>query len=164
MYAAGVLTVSDSTARGEREDKGGPIIARLLAKNSYDVLIQKVVPDEQDIISRTIIEWADEKGIDLIVTTGGTGLTPRDVTPEATQAVITRDIAGIPEAMRAKGMEENPRAMLSRAVAGVRGGTLIINLPGSPAGVETGLSVVLPVLMHTIDKIKGDNTPCCDRD
>lgn len=163
MYAAGVLTISDSAARGEREDIGGPIIARFLSQNGFNVLIQKIVPDEERIIREILIEWTDKKGVDIIFTTGGTGLTPRDITPEATRAVIKRDIPGIPEAMRAIGMQENPRAMLSRAVAGVRGQTLIINLPGSPAGVETGLSVVMPVLKHTIDKIKGDKTPCCEK-
>jgi molybdenum cofactor synthesis domain-containing protein len=163
MYTAGILTISDSAAKGEREDIGGPVIARLLGQNGFDVLIQRMAPDEERLISETLIEWADKKGVDIVVTTGGTGLTPRDITPEATRAVITRDIPGIPEAMRAIGLKKNPRAMLSRAVAGVRGHTLIINLPGSPAGVETGLSVVMPVLKHAIDKIKGDKTPCCEK-
>ncbi|MGQ9812589.1 MAG: MogA/MoaB family molybdenum cofactor biosynthesis protein [Dissulfurimicrobium sp.] len=163
MYTAGVLTISDSAAKGEREDISGPLIAELLGQNGFDVLIQRITPDEERLIREILIEWADKKGVDIIFTTGGTGLTPRDITPEATRAVITRDIPGIPEAMRAIGLAENPRAMLSRAMAGVRGQTLIINLPGSPAGVKAGLSVVMPVLKHAIDKIKGDKTPCCEK-
>ncbi|MGQ9500269.1 MAG: MogA/MoaB family molybdenum cofactor biosynthesis protein [Dissulfurimicrobium sp.] len=163
MYTAGVLTISDSAAKGEREDISGPLIAELLGQNGFDVLIQRITPDEERLIREILIEWADKKGVDIIFTTGGTGLTPRDITPEATRAVITRDIPGISEAMRAIGLAENPRAMLSRAMAGVRGQTLIINLPGSPAGVKAGLSVVMPVLKHAIDKIKGDKTPCCEK-
>ncbi|MGB9711842.1 MAG: MogA/MoaB family molybdenum cofactor biosynthesis protein [Dissulfurimicrobium sp.] len=163
MYTAGILTISDSASKGDREDASGTVISRLLSKKGFDVLIHKIVPDEQQTISKILMEWVDEKEVDIIVTTGGTGLTPRDTTPEATMAVITRLIPGIPEAMRAAGIGENPRAMLSRAVAGVRKRTLIINLPGSPAGVETGLSVIMPILKHAIDKIKGDNTPCCER-
>jgi molybdenum cofactor synthesis domain-containing protein len=127
------------------------------------VRLSRIVPDELDTIKSVLIEWSDEHVLDLIITTGGTGLFPRDVTPDATVAVIEREIPGIQEAVRAKGGAATPMAMLSRGVAGVRGKTLIINLPGNPAAVRDGLEVVLPVLAHAIEKINGDTTPCGDR-
>jgi molybdopterin adenylyltransferase len=159
MFKIGIITASDKGARGEREDISGRTIANLLADfgavNEYTV-----VPDEQDLLSREMIRMADEQGIDLILTTGGTGLGPRDVTPEATLAVIDRIVPGIPEAIRAKSLEKTSRAMLSRAVAGMRGRTLIINLPGSPRGVEECLAVVLPALEHGLAIMKGEASEC----
>ncbi len=160
VYTAGVLTVSDSASRGEREDTAGPYIVRKLEENHCNVLLHKAVPDNSEQIEKTLMDWCNRADVDLIITTGGTGPSPTDVTPDATMAVIEREIPGIPEAMRLKGLESTPRAMLSRAVAGIRGGTLIINLPGSPSAVKQGMKVILPVLGHLMDKIKGDPTPC----
>jgi molybdopterin adenylyltransferase len=159
MIKIGIITASDKGSRGEREDISGRTIARLLAQLGT-VSDYTVVPDEQDLLSREMIRMADEQGVDLILTTGGTGLGPRDVTPEATLAVINRIVPGIPEAIRSKSLDKTSRAMLSRAVAGMRGRTLIINLPGSPRGVEECLEVVLPVLEHGLAIMKGTAGEC----
>jgi molybdopterin adenylyltransferase len=159
-FRAGILTISDSAYRGERADEGGPLIRRLLHQGGHEVLAQEIVPDEQHEIAETFIAWTDGGMVDVIISTGGTGLSPRDVTPEATRSVIEREVPGIVEAVRLRGLEDTPRAMLSRAVAGIRRQTLIVNLPGSPAAVQQGMEVLLPVLRHALKKIKGDQTPC----
>lgn len=160
MFSTGILTVSDKGSRGEREDLSGPEIRRLVAGLPAQVVVSEVVPDEEEQIARKLIEYADEKSLDLVLTTGGTGLSPRDVTPEATRRVLDREIPGIAEAMRTEGLKITPLAMLSRAVAGVRCRTLIINLPGSPGAVRENLAVLLPVLKHALEKIQGDPREC----
>ncbi len=159
IFTIGIVTASDKGSRGEREDISGKTIARML-EDIGTIKEYTVVPDEQEVISQEIIRMADECGIDLILTTGGTGLGPRDVTPEATLAVIDKLVPGIPEAIRAKSLEKTSRAMLSRAVSGIRGRTLIINLPGSPRGVEECLEVVLPALEHGLAIMKGQAGEC----
>jgi molybdopterin adenylyltransferase len=153
-FRAAVLTISDLGARGEREDTSGAAIKELLSGADITVDRHDVIPDERDQISQRLTAWAG-KGISLIVTTGGTGLGPRDVTPDATRAVLDYEVPGIAEAMRAEGLTHTPMAMISRAVAGVRSQTLIINLPGSPKGVRESLSVVLPVLTHALELLSG---------
>jgi molybdenum cofactor synthesis domain-containing protein len=150
--------MSDRGSRGEREDKSGPVIGELLKGIDADILYYEVIPDEKEIIKEKLIEYSEK--VDLILTTGGTGLGPRDVTPEATMEVIERDIPGIAEIMRFEGVKKTPRAVLSRAVAGVRGKALIVNLPGSPAAVKENLSVIMDILPHAIEKIKGDTKDC----
>ena len=157
MITVAVLTLSDRGARGEREDTSGPAIAEIL-KGMAEVKYSAVLPDERDLIKDKLIEYAGR--VDLILTTGGTGLSPRDVAPEATRAVIEREIPGIAEAMRIEGLKNTRRSMLSRAVAGVRGRTLIINLPGSPKAVRENLSVILDVIPHAVEKIKGSAGDC----
>jgi molybdenum cofactor synthesis domain-containing protein len=158
---AGVLTVSDSAAtKGGRQDTSGPLAAELLSKAGFLITATATVPDEQKDISELLRKWSDELCLELVITTGGTGLFPRDVTPEATANIIEREVSGIQEAIRAAGMRHTPRAMLSRGLAGIRGETLVINLPGSPSAVKEGLETVMPVLEHAIAKIKGDTTPC----
>lgn len=160
-FKAGVLTVSDSAAKtGGRQDTSGPIVVDLLKKAGFAVVAMLTVADETKDIASCLKEWSDNLNLDLVLTTGGTGVFPRDVTPEATAEVLDRDIPGIPEAMRIKGLEQTPMSMLSRGVAGVRGKTLIINLPGSPSAVRDGLETVMPALRHAINKINGDPTPC----
>ena len=159
MFNIGIITASDKGARGEREDISGKTIATILA-GLGTVQHYVVVADEQEALSREMIHMADRLGVDLILTTGGTGLGPRDVTPEATLAVIDRQVPGIAEVMRAKSLEKTNRAMLSRAVAGTRGRTLIINLPGSPKGVQECLEVVLPALEHGLAIMKGQASEC----
>ncbi len=160
MYRVGILTVSDRSSRGEREDLSGPAVAEAVAGLSGAVVVaREIVPDERDEIAAVLRRWA-AKGLDLVLTTGGTGMTPRDVTPEATRAVIEREAPGFAEAMRAASLAVTPHAMLSRAVAGMRGCTLIINLPGSPKAARENLQTVLPALPHALDKLRGDPAEC----
>lgn len=160
MYRAAVLTVSDRSSRGERPDAGGPLVAELLKNAGYEVAETAIVPDEQDQIEKKLREMADRGGVQLVVTTGGTGFAPRDVTPEATLAVCDRLTPGIPEAMRYASMQVTPRAMLSRAQAGIRGRTLIINLPGSPKAAKENLEAVLPALSHGLEMLSGAPADC----
>ncbi len=160
MITAAILTISDKGSRGEREDLSGAEIRAMLAALPAEVRAYEIVPDEIEQISAKIIHFTDELGVDLVVTTGGTGVTPRDVTPEATRAVIERELPGMSEAMRAESLKKTPHAMISRAVCGTRGQSLIINLPGSPRGVRENLAVLMPALMHTIKKIKGSTEEC----
>ena len=157
MITIAVLTLSDKGAKGEREDKSGPAIADML-KGFGEVKYYDILPDERDLIKQRLLEYVNK--VDLILTTGGTGLSPRDVTPEATWDVIEREIPGIAEAMRMESLRKTNRAMLSRAVAGVRGQTLIVNLPGSPAAVKENLEVILDVIPHAVEKIKGGQEEC----
>ena len=159
MFKIGIITASDKGSRGEREDASGRLIATMLQELGQ-ILSYKVVADDADLISREMIVMADQLGVDLILTTGGTGLGPRDVTPEATLAVVDRQVPGIAEAMRAKSLQITSRAMLSRAVAGMRSKTLIINLPGSPKGVQECLEVILPALEHGLAIMKGEASEC----
>jgi molybdopterin adenylyltransferase len=160
VIQAGVITVSDRGSRGEREDLSGREIAKLLATMDILVTATAIIPDEKDIIKATLKDFADGKCLDLIVTTGGTGVSPRDVTPDATLEVIDKEVPGMAEAMRQASLAVTPHAMISRAVAGIRGRSLIVNLPGSPKGVRENLAVVLPALPHAIEKIKGDQRDC----
>ena len=160
MIKAGIITISDRGYRGEREDLSGKEIERLVKELPAEIVAYEIIPDERDEIEGKLIEFSDKLGLDLILTTGGTGVAPRDVTPEATMAVIERELPGMAEAMRAESLKKTPNAMISRAIAGIRGETLIINLPGSPKAVRENLSVVLPAIEHTISKIKGDPTEC----
>jgi molybdenum cofactor synthesis domain-containing protein len=161
-YSAAILTSSDSSSRGEYEDTSGAAIRELLTSIGFDIKTYEVLPDERDLITDHLRTWADSGSVQLIVTTGGTGLGPRDVTPEATRAVLDYEVPGIAEAMRAEGLKHTPMSMISRAVAGVRNGVLIINLPGNPKAVRENLAVVLPVLRHALDLLAGggkDHTP-----
>jgi len=160
LIRAGVLTLSDKGSRGEREDLSGPEAIRMLREVGIETVHSEVVPDEAEIIAAKLVEFADRLGLDLVVTTGGTGVSPRDVTPDATLRVIDREIPGMAEAMRRESMLKTPHAMISRAVAGTRGQTLIVNLPGSPKGVRETLAVILPAIKHAIEKIKGDPRDC----
>jgi molybdenum cofactor synthesis domain-containing protein len=160
VIRAAVVTVSDRSFRKERADSSGPAVAEILARLPAEVEQRVVVPDEQRLISRAICHFSDVLGMDLVVTTGGTGVDPRDVTPEATWDVIDREIPGLAEVMRAESQKRVPTAMLSRAVAGVRGKTLIVNLPGSPGGARENLESVLSVIPHAIEKIRGGGGDC----
>lgn len=152
----GILTVSDRSARGQREDASGPALKRLVEEQSWSVTEQSLVPDEEEMIRDLLIAWADSGDLDIILTTGGTGFSPRDVTPEATRAVIRREAPGLAEAMRAASLKVTPHAMLSRIITGIRKKTLIINLPGSPKGAVENLQVVIPVLPHAIQLLSED--------
>jgi len=155
----GILTVSDKGAKGEREDLSGPAIRELVEAAGGQVVRALIVPDEQTDIRAALIAWSDE-GLDLVLTTGGTGFSPRDWTPEATRSVIEREAPGLAEAMRRAGAEKTPTAILSRAVAGLRKMTLIVNLPGSERAVRESLATILPVLPHAIGVLKGTATEC----
>jgi len=156
VITVGVLTISDRCSRGETEDKSGPIIAQIARERlGAEVKLSVCVPDERELIAGTLIAWCDEQGVDLILTTGGTGFAPRDVTPEAMREVIEREAPGLAEAMRREGARLTPHAMLSRAVAGIRKSTLIVNLPGSAKAVQENLETILPALPHGIEILKG---------
>lgn len=160
MYQAAVLTVSDRSFRGERPDAGGPLVAELLRAAGYEIVKTAIVPDEQPEIEAVLKAIADAGEVQLLVTTGGTGFSPRDVTPEATLAVCDRMTPGIPEAMRYASMRVTNRAMLSRAQAGIRKGTLILNLPGSPKAAKENLEAVLPALAHGLEMLSGQPADC----
>lgn len=161
MFRVGIITASDKGAAGEREDLSGPAIRELLKETGgWQVTQYVVLPDEQKQLEETMTRWCDEGLVDLILTTGGTGFSPRDRTPEATAAVCERMAPGIPEAMRAMSMQITPRAMLSRAAAGIRKGTLIVNLPGSPKAVRENLAFLLPSLPHGLEILEGKTSEC----
>ena len=160
MFKAAVLTVSDRSFRGERPDAGGPLVVEILKNAGYAVTETAIVTDEKGRIEAALRQWCDREPVDLIVTTGGTGFAPRDVTPEATLAVCDRLTPGIPEAMRYASMQVTNRAMLSRAAAGIRKGALIVNLPGSPKAVRECLEFLLPTLAHGLEVLKGTGGEC----
>lgn len=155
MYKVVVLTISDRCSRGEREDESGKVIQELIKNLPLNIVKYEIIPDELELIKKKLIKYADKLKVDLVLTDGGTGFTPRDVTPEATKAVIDKEVPGIPEAMRSECFKLSPRAILSRAVAGIRGRTLIINFPGSPKAVKESLEVIMDIIVHALDMIAG---------
>jgi molybdenum cofactor synthesis domain-containing protein len=159
-FRAAILTVSDRGARGERADLSGPEISKIVEAAGMAVVERRIVPDEKEAIRRTLLEWCDNGGVDLLLTTGGTGVSPRDVTPDATREVVEKEIPGMAEVMRRRSSNLTPHAMISRAVAGIRGRTLIVNLPGSPKGARENLLVLMDALPHAIEKIRGDERDC----
>ena len=157
---AGILTVSTMGSQGKRRDESGDIATRMLEEEGFSVLKRDVVPDDLERIADVLMEWADRSRLALILTSGGTGLSPNDVTPQAMEQVIDYQVPDMAEAMRAESLKITPHGMISRAMVGVRGSCLIINLPGSPAGVKENLSVVLPALKHALSKLGGDTSDC----
>lgn len=160
MIKVGILTISDKASVGTREDTSGALLHQLVAELPAEVVYYKIIPDEREEIQGHLANLADKQKLDLVLTTGGTGVAPRDVTPEATEGVIERLVPGMGEAMRMEGFRRNPRAIISRGIAGIRGRTLIINLPGSTRGVRENFAVLQPALPHTLEKIHGDEGDC----
>jgi len=160
MIKVGILTISDKGSRGEREDLSGKVIEELVKKIKGEVKYYRIIPDEKDIIQEELIKTVDNLNLDLILTTGGTGLGKRDVTPEATLAIIEKEIPGISEIIRVKSFKKTNRAILSRGMAGIRKESLIINLPGSPKGVRESLEIILDALPHGLEILKGQVTEC----
>ena len=160
-YQAAVITVSDKGFRGEREDTSGPALCAIAENYGLEVAYRAIVPDEAEDIRRELVKCANELGISLILTTGGTGFSPRDITPEATKTVIERETPGIPEAMRAASMRITPRGCLSRSVAGIRGGSLIVNLPGSEKAAKENILSVMDALMHGLDMLASSGSADC---
>jgi len=159
-YRCGVLTLSDKGSRGEREDTSGPRLQAMLQAQGYEIAAYRIIPDRQTLIEQTLIEWVDEQRLDLIVTTGGTGVSPSDRTPEATKAVIELEIPGLGEAMRQASLQKTVQAVWSRGIAGIRKGCLIVNVPGSRKAAEENLKTILPALQHGIEKLKGGDADC----
>jgi len=160
IFKVGILTVSDKGWRGERQDRSGEVIREILSQIGAHIANYDIVPDEKNLIAEKLIKWADEDKVDVIITTGGTGLSPRDVTPEATLAVVDKVAPGFAEVMRAESLKKTPHAMLSRAVSGTRGGCLIINLPGSPKAARECLESILPALPHAVETLRGQGGEC----
>jgi len=160
MFKVVILTLSDKGSKGERDDASGPLIEEMVKALPGQVIYYEIIPDEKALIIEALKKSADQLRADLILTTGGTGLSPRDVTPDATLAVIDKQVPGFAEAMRAESLKKTPHAMISRAVVGIRGTSLIVNLPGSPKSVRENLSVILPALPHALSKLKGDPADC----
>lgn len=159
VFRIGILTLSDKGAAGARIDESGRLLSEM-ASELGEIVCYEILPDDQAQISHLLASWADSRRLDLILTTGGTGLSPRDVTPEATQDVIERPVPGIAEVMRLESLKKTPHAMLSRGIAGIRGETLIINLPGSPRAVRENFAVTIPALKHGLAKLAGDPADC----
>ena len=159
-FTFGVLTMSDKGSRGEREDTSGPYLVKTLRDLGYRQKAYAIIPDKVADIKNTLIKWVDDEKLDLVVTTGGTGVAPTDVTPEAMVDVIEKDIPGMAEAMRAESLKKTPNAVLSRGRAGIRGISLIINLPGSEKAAQENIAVLLPALAHALDKIQGGTSDC----
>ncbi len=157
---AGILTLSDKGARGERVDLSGPALTEWLKPKGVETELYEMIPDDEDLIAEKLSQWADSGSLDIILTTGGTGVSPRDVTPEATMRILDKVIPGLGELMRFKSLAKTPSAAISRAVAGIRGRTLIINLPGSPRGAVENLEAVWDAVPHAVAKIQGDPSDC----
>jgi molybdenum cofactor synthesis domain-containing protein len=155
---AAVVTISDKGYTGQREDVSGPVLTDLVRQMGAEVVRQAIIPDERDEIVGLLVTLADEMALDLVITTGGTGVTPRDVTPEATKAVVEREMPGLAEILRFEGYQRTPLAVISRGVAGIRGRTLIVNLPGSPRAVQEGMETLSPILPHAVRMIRGEDT------
>ena len=160
MFKLVILTISDRGSRGEREDASGRLIREIVKGLPAEVVHYEIIPDEKEMIIEALKKGADQLRADLILTTGGTGLSPRDVTPDATLAIIDKEVPGFAEAMRAESLKKTPHAMISRAIVGTRGTCLIVNLPGSPKGMRENLNVILPALPHALEKLKGDSSEC----
>ncbi len=159
-YRCGVLTLSDKGSRGEREDTSGPLLQEMLRGRGFAIALTRIIPDQQALIEKTLMQWVDEEHLDLIVTTGGTGVAPTDQTPEATRAVIDREVPGLAEAMRLASLEKTIQAVWSRGIAGIRKQCLILNVPGSKKAAGENLQAVLPALEHGLEKLKGGEADC----